>query len=132
MAEASRRGTILLVLRLAKSFEDTPLGDTQNGFFNPQKWSENPVGPGTSAPQTAPGLNPLRSDSGVVPPTAKTLPSPDELRTILQPFAKQVTEAEARVKELEAVYFKDRSNAAELQIAWDELSKKRKIGKAHV
>lgn len=51
--------------------------------------------------------------------------SPDTLREQLEPFAKRVTAAEGRVRELEAVYFRDRTNAAELQLAFEEMTASR-------
>lgn len=60
-----------------------------------------------------------------------SLPSPEELRTQLESHAKRVAAAEARVRKLEATYFRDRSNAAELQKALEDLAQARADLRTH-
>ncbi len=64
----------------------------------------------------------LRRKTGSGDPKLDPLPSPEQLRKQLQPIADRVRTAAARVRELEPVYFRDRSNAAELQRAFEEMN----------
>jgi hypothetical protein len=57
---------------------------------------------------------------------AAVLPSPEDLREQVAPHLKQVAAKQERARELEAIYYKDRSRAAELQSALDDLASARR------
>ena len=84
------------------------------------RWEE-----GTSEVQAA--HTSASGTEAAVDPSAKPdpLPSPEELRDQLEPFVTRAAAAEERVRELEAIYYQDRSHAAELQRAFDEMTKSR-------
>ncbi len=92
--EANRRGEILAVLRLAANDELL----------------------GLPAAKTSDAVSDARTSK------SDPLPSPAQLREQLEPFAKRAAAAEERVRELEPIYFRDRSNAAELQRAFEEMT----------
>ena len=57
---------------------------------------------------------------------AKTsLPSPEELKAQLEPFARRVTDAVDRVRKLDVIYLRDRSNTTELKRALQDLNQAR-------
>lgn len=69
-----------------------------------------------------------RTDSGVELGTQSVnapLPTPEELKAKLKPFAESVTAAMQCVRELEPAFFKDRSNLKEMQQAMQELDQAR-------
>ncbi len=117
--EADRRGTILLVLRLAKNKQELPFskvfpGELPSGLDS--------IGPDGRSPISNGNTGLVESDQAKnVKPSQ--FPTPDEFRIQLEPFLKRLHTATEEVRKLETLYFQDRSNGAELQTAIDEFTK---------
>ncbi len=117
--EADRLGTILLVLRLAKNQDELPFAKVSPGQITGGPGSIGPNGRSQISNGNT-GLAESDREKNVLP---TQFPSPDEFRIQLEPFSKRLQAAKEKVRKLETIYFQDRSNAAELQTAIDEINK---------
>lgn len=73
----------------------------------------------------------LQRDGELKPPAASpikaaVLPTPEELKAKLKPFADSVTAAMQRVRDLEPTFLKDHSNLKEMQLALQQLARVRR------
>ncbi len=67
---------------------------------------------------------PVVGSEGAVPPSKspiEELRTPEQFRADLEPLLQNVKSCEQRLRTQEAAYYKDKSNAVELQAAWDAL-----------
>lgn len=111
MGDIEKRGKIVVVLQLAGSLE-------RFGVTAPFALSEISMG----EPQSETSISSQHGDEL----KAKSQPSIDDLRKELEPIAKRIADQRARVRELEPVFFVNRSTAAELEKAMDELNASRR------
>jgi hypothetical protein len=99
--EADRRGTILLVLRLAKNHSELPFAKVSPGQIT--------GGPGSMGPNGRSQI--LNGNTGLagsdpsknVKPTQ--FPSPDECRAQLEPCSKRLQATKEKVRKLETILF---------------------------
>ncbi len=117
--EADRRGTILLVLRLAKNHSELPFAKVSPGQITGGPGSMGPNGRSQISNGNT-GLAESDPPKNVKPPK---FPTPDEFRIQLEPYLKRLHTAKDEVWRLETLYFQGRSNAAELQTALDEFTR---------
>ncbi|HEY2252321.1 MAG TPA: pilus assembly protein N-terminal domain-containing protein, partial [Planctomycetaceae bacterium] len=105
------------------SRQENKQADVQTVTQKPSDQANPPAATGNLANGNPAALIPPQADSKQASITPRM--SIETMRDHLRPVTDRIAVAEGRVRELERFYFRDRSNAAELQRAWDELSSAR-------